>query len=154
MSDSVFTTLSTMKALLQQIIFISSRTVLLVWSPIFPSPFYNAVFLCTINLIYKLHKLRVDNLCTLLVTLSVQHNIYKFPNCSQSLLCSPCCCTLFFKDAVYPSTYLCIFQAVCSLKFSKPRLCIRFLFTPSLFYVTPISSFMVALLQIMKLLVF
>ena len=37
--------LSTLKALLQQIIFISSRTVLLVWSPIGPSPFYNVMFI-------------------------------------------------------------------------------------------------------------
>jgi len=58
MSSSVFVSLSTLKALLQQIIFISSRTVLLVLND-------------------KIHKLPVDNLCTLLVTLSVQHNIYK-----------------------------------------------------------------------------
>lgn len=43
MSDSVFFTLSTLKALLQQMLFISLRTVLLVWSPIGPSPSYNAV---------------------------------------------------------------------------------------------------------------
>ena len=43
MSDSVFFTLSTSKALLQQMLFISLRTVLLVWSPIGPSSSYNAV---------------------------------------------------------------------------------------------------------------